>query len=364
MRPNTRNYQELFLNNTPLMDVRAPIEFSKGAFPDAVNHFLMNDEERHQVGIRYKTHGQDAALELGHQLVSGVTRQERIQAWITFFQAHPDGYLYCFRGGLRSQITQAWLHAETGIAYPRVVGGYKAMRGFLLDNLEQSVAGSRFTVLGGMTGTGKTDVLKQLAHGLDLEGHAHHRGSSFGKHATPQPAQISFENQLSINLLKQTACGHQHFVLEDESRIIGSCSLPLSLYQTMQQSPLVWLEDSLENRIERILRDYVVDLLTEFEAAHGKQAGFPLFAQRLRQSLDRIVKRLGRQRHSQLAVLMDQALAEQERSGQVAAHRAWISGLLTQYYDPMYVYQRQQKAERVVFQGDAAAVLDYLRRPG
>ena len=128
----------------------------------------------------------------------------------------------------------------------------------------------------------------------------------------------------------------------------------------MQQSPLVWLEDSLENRIERILRDYVVDLLAEFEAAHGKQAGFPLFAQRLRQGLDRIVKRLGRQRHNQLAALMDQALAEQDRSGQVAAHRAWISGLLTQYYDPMYVYQRQQKAKRVVFQGDAAAVLAYL----
>jgi len=364
MRQNTRNYRELFLNTTPLMDVRAPIEFSKGAFPGAANHFLMNDEERHQVGTCYKAHGQDAALQLGHQLVSGPTKQERIHAWIAFFQAHPDAYLYCFRGGLRSQITQAWLQAETGVTYPRVIGGYKAMRGFLLDNLEQNVATSHFTVLGGMTGTGKTDVLKQLPQGLDLEGHAHHRGSSFGKHATPQPAQISFENQLSINLLKHAACDRHHFVLEDESRIIGSCSLPLSLYQTMQQSPLVWLEDTLENRIERILRDYVVDLLTEFEVAHGKQAGFALFAQRLRQSLDRIVKRLGRQRHGQLAALMDQALDEQNRSGQVDGHRAWISGLLTQYYDPMYVYQRQQKADRIVFQGDAAAVLDYLRRQG
>jgi len=362
MRQNTQNYRELFLNDVPLMDARAPVEFSKGAFPNAVNLPLMNDEERRQVGICYKEHGQNAAMELGHRLVSGDIKRRRLQAWAQFVQAQPDGYLYCFRGGLRSQITQAWLLAETGVAYPRVIGGYKAMRGFLLDNIDQTIAAARFTVLGGMTGTGKTDVLKQLDHSLDLEGHAHHRGSSFGKHAAPQPAQIDFENRLSIDMLKKSARGHRHFVLEDESQLIGSCSLPLELYRGMQEWPIVWLEDSLENRIERILRDYVVDLRAEFTAAHGEDAGFELFAQRLRQSLDRTVKRLGRQRHEQLAAIMDAALAEQRRSGVVDGHRDWISGLLIQYYDPMYAYQRQQKAGRVIFQGDAPAVLDYLRR--
>lgn len=364
MRPNTQQYRELFLNDVPLMDARAPIEFSKGAFPGAVNLPLMNDQERHQVGTCYKEHGQQAAMELGHRLVSGDVKQQRLQAWIAFVRAHPDGYLYCFRGGLRSQITQAWLLAETGIAYPRVLGGYKAMRNFLLDNLTQTVASARFTVLGGMTGTGKTDVLQQVAHSLDLEGHAHHRGSSFGKHATPQPAQIDFENSLSIDMLKKSAQGHRHFVLEDESQIIGSCSLPLDLYRGMQEWPIVWLEDSQENRIERILRDYVVDLRAEFEALHGEETGFDLYAQRLRHSLDRITKRLGHQRHGQLADVMDAALAEQRRSGAVEGHRDWIGGLLTHYYDPMYVYQRQQKAGRVLFQGDAPAVVDFLRRMG
>ena len=364
MRPDTHHYRELFLNDVPLMDARAPIEFSKGAFPGALNLPLMNDEERHLVGICYKQHGQDAAIALGNKLVSGQLKQARLQAWAQFTQDHPDGYLYCFRGGLRSQITQTWLREDAGIPYPRVVGGYKAMRGFLLNNLEQTVSSARFQVLGGMTGTGKTDVLQQLDNSLDLEGYAHHRGSSFGKHATSQPSQIDFEHRLSIAMLKKTAQGHQHFVLEDESQTIGRCSLPLDLYRGMQQWPIIWLEDSLENRITRIVRDYVQNLHAEYIAQHDPQTGFALFAEQLRQSLARITKRLGHQRYQQLAAVMDDALQEQERSGVLESHRDWIGGLLTQYYDPMYTYQREQKADRVVFQGDADAVLNYLRRQG
>src|SRR5690606_2666558 len=146
-----------------------------------------------------------------------------------------------------SQITQQWLKEEAGIEYPRVIGGYKAMRTFLLETTEQAVKDCSFVVLGGMTGTGKTDVLLQLSNGLDLERHARHRGSSFGKHAVGQPAQIDFENGLAVDILKKRAAGQSLFVLEDESRAIGSCSLPLLLYQGMQTYPVVWLEDSLEN---------------------------------------------------------------------------------------------------------------------
>ena len=363
MRPDTEQYRELFLRDVPLMDARAPIEFNKGAFPGALNLPLMNDEERHQVGICYKQHGQEAAIALGNKLVSGPLKAERLQAWAQFTQDHPDGYLYCFRGGLRSLITQTWLREELGIRYPRIVGGYKAMRSYLMDNLEQTVSSARFQVLGGMTGTGKTDVLQQLSHSLDLEGYAHHRGSSFGKHATAQPTQIDFEHRLSIAMLKKSAQGQQDFILEDESQTIGHCSLPLSLYRGMQQWPIIWLEDSLENRITRIVRDYVENLHAEFTEQHDPRTGFALFAEQLRLSLSRITKRLGHQRYQQLAAIMNAALLEQERSGILDGHREWIGGLLTQYYDPMYAYQREQKADRVIFQGDAAAVLDYLHRP-
>lgn len=361
MKDDTSNYHALFLNDIPLMDVRAPVEFDKGAFPASTNLPLMNDAERHEVGICYKRQGHDAAVALGHRLVSGQSRAERIARWVAFASAHPSGYLYCFRGGERSRITQHWLQHEAGIHYGRVLGGYKAMRHFLISTTEQAVAECSFVVLGGMTGTGKTDVLAQLDHALDLEGHAHHRGSSFGKHARAQPAQIDFENRLAIDMLKKRASGHRHFVLEDESKMIGSCSLPLPLYQGMQRYPLVWLEDSLENRVQRIVRDYVVDLSVEFIELHGPEQGFELFAQRLRQSLGNIVRRLGNERYRRLEALMDTALEAQRRSGKVDAHCAWIEGLLADYYDPMYVYQRQLKSERIRFVGDQSAVLAYLR---
>lgn len=358
MRDNTADYRDIFLNDLPMMDARAPVEFSKGAFPGVLNLPLMDDSERQRVGTCYKQHGQDAAIALGHQLVSGQVKAERVAAWAAFAKANPHGYLYCFRGGLRSQITQQWL-AEAGIDYPRVIGGYKAMRTFLLDTTQHAVDECDFVILGGLTGTGKTDVLVQLDNSLDLEGHANHRGSSFGKRASGQPAQIDFENRLAIDLLKQRARGTEQFVLEDEGRMVGSCTVPLALYQGMQQYPLVWLEDAFEDRVERILRDYVVNLCAEFIALHGEEEGFRLYAERLLQSLSNIQKRLGGERYQRLLAIMQAALDEQ-RSGAVALHRDWIAGLLREYYDPMYAYQRESKAARIEFAGDQAAVIAYL----
>ena len=203
-----------------------------------VNLPLMTDEERELVGICYKQRGQQAAIELGHRLVGGAVKAARLDAWAAFAKAHPDGYLYCFRGGLRSQIVQQWLRDEAGIAYPRVTGGYGAMRGFLLDTLDRAIAECDFLVLGGMTGTGKTEVLRRLDDALDLEGHANHRGSSFGKRVSGQPAQINFDNALAIDILRKRAAGHARFVVEDEGQAVGSCSLPPALYQGMQRHGL------------------------------------------------------------------------------------------------------------------------------
>jgi tRNA 2-selenouridine synthase len=128
----------------------------------------------------------------------------------------------------------------------------------------------------------------------------------------------------------------------------------------MQQFPMVWLEDSLQGRVERILRDYVVDLCAEFIAVHGDE-GFVLFSERLLASLDNVQKRLGGERHRRMLVLMEDALAEQGRSGAVDLHRGWIEGLLTEYYDPMYVFQREKKGARIEFAGERGAVIEYLR---
>lgn len=353
------DYRDIFLNDRPMMDTRAPVEFVKGAFPGVVNLPLMTDDERQRVGTCYKQQGQQAAIVLGHELVSGAIKAERVEQWAQFARANPDGYLYCFRGGLRSQIVQQWLH-EAGLDYPRVGGGYKAMRTFLLNTLEQATAECDFVLLGGMTGTGKTEVLGQLRNALDLEGHANHRGSSFGKRATGQPSNIDFENRLAVDLLKKRALAIEQFVLEDESRMIGSCALPLALHKGMQTMPMVWLEDSLAGRVERILKDYVVDLCAEFVELFGEN-GYTLFAERLTQSLDNIHKRLGGERFQRLQQILQEALQEQARSGSVDLHRGWIEGLLREYYDPMYAFQREKKGARIEFAGEQAAVLEYLR---
>ena len=149
-------------------------------------------------------------------------------------------------------------------------------------------------------------------------------------------------------------------MLEDESRTVGSCALPLALYQTMQTAPMVWLEDSVHSRVERILRDYVIELCAEFTAKNGDH-GFTLFSQRLLESLANIQKRLGGERYQRLHDVMNSALQEQARCGSVDLHRVWIEGLLREYYDPMYAFQREKKAGRIAFAGDQAAVLDYLR---
>lgn len=353
--------RELFLADTPMLDARAPVEFGKGAFPTAVNLPLMNDSERHQVGLRYKEQGQQSAIELGHQLVSGAVKEERIAAWAAFAKAHPEGCLYCFRGGLRSQITQQWLKSEAGIAYPRVAGGYKALRHFLMEAIDQALAECSFVVVGGMTGCGKTDVLLQLDNALDLEACANHRGSSFGKRASPQPAPIDFEHRLAIALIKLQAQGHHWFALEDESRLIGACALPLALHQRMQSLPMVWLEDSREGRVERILRDYVSGLCEEYVALDPRH-GFERYRAHLLAALGKLVKRLGDQRYRRLLQMMETALARQEQDGVVDLHRAWIDALLAEYYDPIYAFQRESKRSRLLFAGQQTEVVGFLRQ--
>ena len=361
MRDNSSNYREIFLSGAPMMDARAPVEFSKGAFPGVVNLPLMNDLERQKVGTCYKQKGQQAAIELGHSLVCGQVKAERVAQWAAFAQANPLGYLYCFRGGLRSQLVQQWLK-EAGIDYPRVIGGYKAMRSFLLETIEQAVTQCDFVVVGGLTGTGKTDVLAALANQLDLEGHANHRGSSFGKRATAQPGQIDFENSLAIDILRKRAAGIDSFVLEDESRLVGRCSLPHVLHLGMQQFPLVWLEDTLDGRVQRILRDYVIDLCSDFIALHGEEQGFSLFSQRMLESMANIQKRLGGERYQRLLGLLQEALRAQQASGDTQFHIRWIEALLVEYYDPMYAFQRTEKADRLEFSGSQAEVVDYLQQ--
>lgn len=358
-RPDTEDFLALFLNDVPLIDTRAPIEFARGAFPTAVNLPLMTDREREQIGTRYKEQGQTAAIALGHELVHGRVKQERVDQWRAFAEQNPHGYLYCFRGGLRSQICQQWLR-ESGCDYPRITGGYKAMRTFLLDALQQICEQGNMIVLAGPTGSAKTELLTGIPGAVDLEGIANHRGSAFGRRASEQPSQIDFENRLIIAMLKHRhQMPQQPLILEDESRLIGRCALPPNLREAMANAPLVQLESDLASRTEHSYVNYILRKSAEWQQHEGDEQGFELFIQDLRDSLYKVRKRLGGERYTTISEQMEQAIAR-HRQGDSTSHREWIRALLENYYDPMYAYQGQKHHERVIFRGKHAGVRDFL----
>lgn len=332
----TASYAELLRGQRPLIDLRAPAEFARGAVPGAVNLPLLTDAERHQVGIRHKQQGSRAAYALGDQLVSGAVRAARMRGWLTCLDAQPNAVLCCWRGGARSQIVQTWL-AEQGRAVPRVAGGYKALRQFCLTALE---AQRQWIVLGGRAGSGKTALLKELFGHIDLEGLANHRGSAFGARATPQPTPINFENALAAALVQRADA--TTLAVEDESRNIGRLAVPQAVFAQMQAAPLVVVEVARENRIEQIVREYV--LAPDADTA------------RLGTALDKVERRLGGERHRQVREQMAAAFAD----GNPAAHRRWVGMLLDWYYDPMYDHQLASKRHRIVCRGDAATVTAYL----
>jgi len=356
------DFRSIVLQRRPLIDVRAPVEFAKGAFPNAVNLPLMDDEERRLVGIRYKEEGNEAAVALGHQLVSGERKKDRIEAWCGFLRSHPDALLYCFRGGQRSQISQAWM-AEAGCPIPRLAGGYKAFRRYLIEETERSLQRFAPLVLGGRTGSGKTLLLKGFDAAIDLEGLANHRGSSFGRRITPQPTQIDFENALAYELIRKMAAGHPTLLFEDEGKNVGRLYLPEKLAQSLAEAPLVILETPMEERVAITFDEYVLRAQAEYESA-GIGQSLETWRNDIQSAIDRIRRRLGGERHKEVSRMLQSAFEEQKRSGSAAAHMAWIGYLLENYYDPMYDYQIRKNEPRVVFRGDAEAVKAYLESEG
>ncbi len=326
----------------PLIDVRAPAEFARGALPGAVNLPLLDDHQRAAVGKTYKAAGRRAAVATGERLVGAAGRRSRVAAWRAFAAPRPEAAIYCWRGGLRSAIAQSWL-GEAGVTRPRIAGGFKALRRFCLETIERG-ASRRFILIGGRTGGGKTRLLRAAAAHIDLEALGNHRGSAFGARATPQPPPVGFENALAVALLGLPA--DAPVAIEDEGRTIGRLAIPAALFEAMGRSPIAILEAPIERRIDNIYREYVL-------AAERPE-------RRLPESLARIERRLGGARYRRIAALMAAAFAAPTPDQGRELHQQWIGRLLRDYYDPMYDYQLKAKADRIVARGDAAELRAYL----
>jgi len=359
--PLTEAFRSIVLDNRPLIDVRAPVEFEKGAFPHAVNLPLMTDEERHLIGIRYKEQGNASAVQLGKALV-GPVKHKRVQAWVDFVHKHPDAYLYCFRGGQRSQISQAWLE-EAGITMPRLQGGYKAFRAFLMQESERISSQADTLILGGRTGSGKTRLIHACANSIDLEGLANHRGSSFGGFTTEQPSQIDFEDALGYALIKFESKKYKHLIVEDESHNIGRIYIPKPIFNHLKKGELVILNTSMQERVDIIFDEYVTHAFKKYTLRYGDE-GIQQWFEHANDALGRIKKRIGYERYIKIQTAFRDASLAQNETGQSTQHKTWIEMLLREYYDPMYDYQIEKSDTPIAFEGNYAEVLDYLQQRG
>ncbi len=356
--PQSSDFRSIVLNNIPLIDVRAPVEFEKGAFLHAVNLPLMNDEERHLVGIKYKEEGNAEATKLGHALVNEEIKEERILAWSKFIASNPNAMLYCFRGGQRSQISQEWI-AKSGKEIVRLKGGYKAFRNYLIQETERSMEQVKTIVLGGRTGSGKTILLKKLKNAIDLEGLANHRGSSFGRDITPQPALIDFENSLAYALIQKLEQGFEHLIFEDEGKSVGRLYFPKVLTDSLSQASLVILETPTQERIDITFDEYVYKAHKKYEEIYHADY-LEMWRADMHDAMQRIQRRLGGLRYKIVCEIFDLALMQQKRDGSIEGYKEWVAYLLGEYYDPMYDYQLEKNASRILFRGTAEEIEQYL----
>lgn len=237
----------------PILDVRSPGEYKQGHIPGAISFPLFNDDERARVGTCYKQKSREQAVELGFD-IAGPKFGEMIR---TAKKIAPDKIIriHCWRGGMRSGAI-AWMLNLSGFQAITLQGGYKTFRQWVRRTLATP---KKIVLLGGMTGTAKTDILHALhAQGeqiLDLEGHANHRGSSFGALCLPpQPSTEHFENTLAI---KWHAFDPQHPVwVEAESRSVGSCRVPPELFEQMNNAFALEITRPVAERVALLVNIY------------------------------------------------------------------------------------------------------------
>jgi tRNA 2-selenouridine synthase len=294
----------------PIADVRTPAEFTHGHIPGAVNLPLFSNEERVKVGTAYKQEGREAAILLGFDLTG--------QKWSGFIrqalQIAPEKKLalHCWRGGMRSA-AMAWALDLYGFEVFTIRGGYKSFRHWALRQWQRPYP---LSVIGGMTGSGKTRVLTRLkASGeqtIDLEDLAQHQGSTYGSlNRLIQPTQEQFENNLAIQLAKTDP--RRPIWIEDESQNIGKCLIPKPLWSQIRNATLFDLQVPAEDRVEALLEEYG-DLDKNF----------------LIESTERIARRLGpEQAKAAITAIREDRMADFIRQVLVYYDKTYRKGLVT-----------------------------------
>jgi len=296
----------LMSDQIPIIDVRSPGEFEIGHIPGALNMPLFSNEERAKVGTRYKQAGRDFAIQLGLEYVGPKLAEFSKKA--RKLAKKNQLLVHCWRGGMRSQ-NMAWLFNLIGIETQTLDGGYKAYRSYIREQFSKEI---EIRILGGFTGSGKTDILKELEllgeQFVDLEGIAHHKGSAFGSIGeTEQPTNEQFENNLAFRWSQLDF--KQAVWMEDESITMGKCGIPFVLFTRIREAQVIKIDIPKHVREKRLVKEY----------ANGDMEG-------LRNALERISKKLGGLRSQQALDALD------------ANDFMTVADISLQYYDKAYGY--------------------------
>jgi len=265
----------------PVIDVRSPGEYNHAHIPGANTLPLFTDKERAIVGTAYKQESRENAIKYGLDFfgpkmkrmvdeVEGLLKVEN-PANIQAPAFHNKTILiYCWRGGMRSGAV-AWLLDLYGFKVYTLTGGYKKFRNYVLDTFKLPFD---LKILGGYTGSGKTEVIKELKRkgelAIDLEDIAKHKGSAFGNIGMPeQPTQEMFENVLSRELRSlryeprdnnenrpKIIIDHSPIWLEDESQRIGHINLPNELWYTIRKSRIYFINIPFDERLKHLVEEY------------------------------------------------------------------------------------------------------------
>ncbi len=307
--------EQLMTLKTPLLiDVRSPCEHAKERLPNSINIPLLSDRERAVVGTIYKEDGEVVARRHALKLIAPKIPSMIDEIFALQTSRTQPTVVYCWRGGLRSE-SMASLFSMAGVNCFRLQGGYKSWRRYVLNDLQADQYTFIPVVLHGLTGVGKTEILKELTvrglHVLDLEGLACHRGSAFGGMGlSQQPTQKNFDALLWEQL---RGTGNNVVFMEAESRRVGRVSLPDCIYSRIKSGIPVLITGTLERRVERITSDYLSsNALRELEGALDLLADLQVH--------------LGSQK---IKEIKDAVLSGDLMSG--------VSALLTDYYDPLYL---------------------------
>ena len=294
-----------------LIDARSETEFKRGHVPGAVNLPLLNDNARAEVGTLYKQKGRQAAVEKGFELAG-----PEFHKFIDFVRNNQKGntvLVYCWRGGMRSGI-MAWILGLAGFQVILLKGGYKQYRKLALEsfNIERPIM-----VLGGKTGTGKTDLLSEMSRNneivIDLEALANHRGSVYGDLGqNPQPTQEHFENLLAWQWMNIES--NALVWLENESSLIGHLKIPNVLFENMRNCVVIEVHRDFEVRLQRIVKEY---------GCFDKKV--------LAEKTTKVQKRLGGLRLQQALEYLDKDNIE-----------GW-AGIMLQYYDDTYKHSNSRR---------------------